>query len=55
MGEVIPASISIKGGMLNPDVDGFLWSLQSHALPVHYAEVFHGGKMASGGLVALCW
>ena len=40
--------------MVNPDVDGFLIG-SGKAMPLHtyYVEVFHSGKVASGGLVAM--
>ena len=56
MEEVILTNISIQGGLVDPDVDGFLSGPgEVMPLPAYYVEIFHIGKVASGGLVALYW
>ena len=54
MEEVILTNISIKGRLVDPDVDGFIDGPgEAMLLPAYYVEVVHSGKVASGSLLSL--
>ena len=54
MGRVILTNVSVYSEVIDTNVYGFL-DCPGNAMPLpdYYAELFHGGLVASGGIMAM--